>query len=105
MKPYRTYLFRACAVVSILLVDAVESREVEIGADELESVYNVRTPINLSADDNNEGISPMLLGNVSEGEVDPKQRSQLLRSLVITKSERKFSKWRLMQAHLTLEKL
>jgi len=45
---------------------------VEIDADDLESVYDVRRPMGILSDGNNEGISPLLLGNVSEGEVDPR---------------------------------
>jgi len=72
VKPYLTSLFRVCAAVSSLLVYAVESDEVELGADELESVYHVRSPMSISSDENIEDISPMLLGNVSEGELDPR---------------------------------
>jgi len=72
VKPTLTSLFRVCAIVSSLLVDAVESGEVAIGADELERFYDVLRPIRILSDENNEGISVMLFGNASEGEVDSK---------------------------------
>ncbi len=72
MKPYLTHLFRVCAVISSLLVDAVESGEVEICADELGSVYDVRSPMDISSDENSEGISPVLVSNVFEGEDGPR---------------------------------
>jgi len=77
MTPYLTSLF---LVVSSLLVDAVESGEVEIGADEHESVYDVQRPMGISSDENNEDLS--LLRNVYEGEVDPRPEFPFVEEIV-----------------------